>query len=497
MTATPSSLRGRLLAIVVLTGATAAIAISTGVLSLWRVDRELTAIEGSYLPLLTLEPDVRRQFENLSKHLQEATVDLDEEAQMGTRAAKERLIETVRTAPAIVDLGERQQLERDIDTWYQSAFALSSRLMRGEAGERTVSEIASMQQKRRRVEAEITSTLGLDRARLSAAFARAIHAQRTATLVNTAIPVGLIIAVALIALGIRRSVSGSLLALTEGFSRFGRGEFDRPIPEGGDDELGAAARDANRMAASLRELDAQLRGQQADLERANRELEAFSYSVSHDLRAPLRSIDGFSQALLEDYAKLLPETGQQYLGRVRANAQRMAELIDDMLRLSRISREKMVLEDVDLSALAREVGEGLAHQDPDRPVELHVQDGILAWGDKKLLRIVFENLLGNARKFASRVEKPQIWVEAGPRTPAGEVVVAVRDNGAGFDMRYVDKLFGPFQRLHATSEFPGTGIGLATVQRVIHRHGGQVRAHGVVGQGATFTFSLPPASETP
>jgi two-component system NtrC family sensor kinase len=227
-----------------------------------------------------------------------------------------------------------------------------------------------------------------------------------------------------------------------------------------------------------------------ELERKNRELEAFSYSVSHDLRTPLRGIDGFSHALLVDYADVLDDRGKDYLNRVRKAAQRMGELIDDMLALARVSRAEINLERIDLAALARGMVDDLAAKDPERRVELVVADPLVAVADRRLIRLLLENLLGNAWKFTARATSPRI--EIGSRVDAGgDTVYFVRDNGAGFNMDYAAKLFRPFQRLHAEADFPGTGIGLATVHRIIERHGGRVWAEGVVGQGACISFTLP------
>jgi DNA-binding response OmpR family regulator len=231
-----------------------------------------------------------------------------------------------------------------------------------------------------------------------------------------------------------------------------------------------------------------------ELERKNKELESFSYSVSHDLRAPLRGIDGFSQALLEDHAGNLDDQGRDYLRRVRAGAQRMGELIDDMLQLFRVSRAELRHEHVDLTRLAHAVVSELVRQEPDRHVEFQIQDGLTLEGDANLLRIVLDNLLGNAWKFAGKVERAKI--ELGLELGAGQRAFFVRDNGAGFDMTYADKLFKPFQRLHSATEFSGTGIGLATVQKVIDRCGGRVWAESAIGRGATFFFTLPPSPAT-
>ncbi len=229
-----------------------------------------------------------------------------------------------------------------------------------------------------------------------------------------------------------------------------------------------------------------------ELEGANRELEAFSYSVSHDLRAPLRSIDGFSQILLDDYAERLDGEGRDYLGRVRAASEHMGHLIDDLLDLSRVSRGPLRRELVDLSAMAEGIIQQLRKAQPGREVEFAAEEGVAAYGDANLLAVALENLLGNAWKFTAG--KTGARIEFGAQREAGPGLLApvyyVRDNGAGFEMEYSDKLFGAFQRLHSAEEFEGTGIGLATVARIVHRHGGRVWAEGEVGKGATFFFTL-------
>jgi light-regulated signal transduction histidine kinase (bacteriophytochrome) len=227
-----------------------------------------------------------------------------------------------------------------------------------------------------------------------------------------------------------------------------------------------------------------------DLAAVNKELEAFSYSVSHDLRAPLRSIDGYSQALLEDYEERLDEQGKRYLRQVRESAQHMADLIEGLLALARVSRSELHREVVDLSRLARDIGGRL--QDADsasaRRVEFQVEEGLCAQGDNRLLGNVLDNLLGNAWKFTSK--RPLARIEVGKSLEGESPAFFVRDNGAGFDMAYADKLFGTFQRLHSTTEFEGHGIGLATVQRIVQRHGGRIWAEGQVGVGAMFHFTL-------
>ncbi len=224
-----------------------------------------------------------------------------------------------------------------------------------------------------------------------------------------------------------------------------------------------------------------------ELELKNEELESFSYSVAHDLRSPLRAIDGFSLALLEDYADKLDEAGRQYLTYVRDSAQQMAQLIDDLLTLSRVTRSDFVREPIDLAVIGRLVSRRLTGLMPKHKVELVVPPELPAQGDERLMTVVFENLLGNAWKFTGKTAAPRVEIGMLPGDPPS---FFVRDNGAGFDMAYANKLFGVFQRLHAASEFEGTGIGLATVQRVIRRHGGKIWAEGTVGEGACFSFTL-------
>lgn len=238
-----------------------------------------------------------------------------------------------------------------------------------------------------------------------------------------------------------------------------------------------------------RKAEEQVRRERDATEMVNKELEAFSYSVSHDLRAPLRGIDGFSQALLEDHAEKLDEEGKAHLTRVRSAAQKMGELIDDLIQLSRVTRNELKRGTVDLSSIAHEVIEALRHTHPERRVDIVVEDGIVVEGDAHLLRIAVDNLLNNAWKFTSRQLNARIEFGA-TRGADGRRTYFVRDNGAGFDMTYANKLFGAFQRLHSTMEFPGTGIGLATVQRIFLRHGGKIWAEGKVSDGATFFFML-------
>jgi PAS domain S-box-containing protein len=276
--------------------------------------------------------------------------------------------------------------------------------------------------------------------------------------------------------------------------RVGLGGFVRDITD---------QRRAEEQIARLNtDLEVRVALRTAELEAANHELESFAYSVSHDLRAPLRSIDGFSEILAEDYRDKLDEKGRGYLKRIRAADQKMALMIDGLLALSRVGRRELECRAVDLSAVAREVADQLRTNEPLRRVEFVIGDGLVAEADSALVRVLLENLIGNAWRFSGRhpAARIEVGVDEFPgRAPAtrSERAFFVRDDGAGFDMEYSDQLFGAFQRLHAPGQFEGTGIGLATVQRIVHRHGGRVWARGEVEKGATFWFTLLAANGPP
>lgn len=267
----------------------------------------------------------------------------------------------------------------------------------------------------------------------------------------------------------------------------------------GKDELGKLTDSFNQMLDVIHsqnqilqktneQLETRVHERTKQLESANEELEAFSYSVSHDLRAPLRAIDGFGLALSEDYAAVLNAEGKGHLERIRKATQRMGQLIDDLLNLSRVTRVEMRREQVDLSGLVRSITDDLKKNQPERKVEFVIAPNMTVDGDERLLRIAFDNLLGNAWKFTAKHAHARI--EFGTTRKDGQSVYFVRDDGSGFDMAYAGKLFGAFQRLHAAAEFPGTGVGLATVQRIIHRHGGKISAESALEKGTIFYFTL-------
>ncbi len=266
------------------------------------------------------------------------------------------------------------------------------------------------------------------------------------------------------------------------------GNWSYQLDNGSNDEIGDVSRNFDAMTHSLRTSFAQIERSNQELAALNQEIEAFSYSVSHDLRGPLRSMDGFSLALLEDYGDKLGDEARDFLTRIRAASQRMGRLIDELLGLSRVTRAELNIRPVNLSVVAREIADSLDQQAPTRDVLWLIEEGITLHADKALIQIAMQNLLENAWKFTGKIDKPVIRVGAVERDGVKECFVA--DNGVGFDMAYADRLFGAFQRLHHESEFSGTGIGLAIVQRIFRRHEGRIRVQAKPGQGATFFFSL-------
>jgi signal transduction histidine kinase len=301
--------------------------------------------------------------------------------------------------------------------------------------------------------------------------------------------------VTLLAFFFAGSITRPVRRLVAGAEELGEGNLNVSVGTTAPDEIGDLSRAFDVMTERLRvttvsrdELAGHVRDRTAQLEAVNQELEAFAYSVSHDLRAPLRALDGFSAALLSRYQNLLDAQGRHYLARIQAATQRMGALINDMLDLSRVTRREMVRRTVDLSALAQEIAAELLAEDQAREVEFVIAPDLTAQGDGHLLRIALENLLKNAVKFTA--SRPRTRIEFQMAVPSGECVYSVSDNGVGFDMAYADKLFAPFQRLHAMDEFPGTGIGLVTVKRIITRHGGRIWTEAAPDQGATFYFTL-------
>ncbi|ARN19847.1 sensor histidine kinase [Piscinibacter gummiphilus] len=287
---------------------------------------------------------------------------------------------------------------------------------------------------------------------------------------------------------INRNVLAPIRRLERATREVAAGNWGQRFDVGSRDEVGEMSRNFDAMTQSLRASFAQIERSNQELASLNQEIEAFSYSVSHDLRGPLRSMDGFSQALLEDYGDRLDAEAQDYLQRIRAASQRMGRLIDELLGLSRVTRADLRLRSVNLSEMAREIAESLEQQQPERGVTWDIEENLHVHADKALIQIAMQNLLENAWKFTGKTAHPRIRV--GAIDHEGERACFVGDNGVGFDMAYADRLFGAFQRLHHETEFPGTGIGLAIVHRIVRRHEGRTWVQAEPDRGATFFFSL-------
>jgi signal transduction histidine kinase len=483
--------RTKLMAIVAITACAFILLIATGALIARRVERQVSTIRERYLPKVELEPQLDSEFERIRRGFQDAVSSRDVDVLAATNDPKSRFLEHLDAARSAVDPEEAAALRAALNDYYTAAYGVSRRLISGETGEALVDAMAAMQTKHSVVVRMIKKAAALDRQELAQAFASVARAENAATSYELWICVACLLSVLALSLGLSRGVLRALADLTDGFARFGKGDFSRPIRVASHDELGDVARHANQMSASLEALGRERDHAENALKLANRELEAFSYSVAHDLRAPLRGMNGFAQVLLDSYNDKLDSEGKDWLQEILLNARKMGELIDGLLSLARVTRSELKPEDLDLSAVVREAAAQLTAAEPGRAVELAVQDHLRADVDSRLARALFENLLGNALKFTRRV--PAACVEFGAIEKDGARTFFVRDNGAGFDMAFAGKLFAPFQRLHTVEEFPGTGIGLATVQRIVHRHGGRIWAEGAVGGGATFyfTFSSP------
>ena len=348
----------------------------------------------------------------------------------------------------------------------------------------------------RRYEAQLASRLLiLQQESLANAFRLTDFSTERITAAQRRVVIVILVGLGLIALTtigaawlINRSVLAPIGRLEEATREVAAGNWNYKLDVAGNDEIADMSRNFDAMTQSLRMSFAQIERSNEELAALNQEIEAFSYSVSHDLRGPLRSMDGFSLALLEDYGDKLDAEAKDSLQRIRAASQRMGRLIDELLGLSRVTRAELTLKPVNLSEVAREIADSLAQQQPTRAVQWEIEEGLTVRADKALIQIAMQNLLENAWKFTGKTAAPVIRVGSVEREGRKECFVA--DNGVGFDMAYADRLFGAFQRLHHESEFSGTGIGLAIVQRIFRRHEGKIWVQAQPGLGATFFFQL-------
>jgi signal transduction histidine kinase len=489
MPALRPTIRSRLFALVGFSLLTLVLLVGASVIIARRIDRQLETIQHAYLPRVDLQPRLEGEFEKLRRSFQDAVAIRDEDAlKLTTTEGRVRFLQQLDSAKGAVQAGDAAALRDVFEDYFVTATDVSRRLIAGETGEDLVDAIGAMQAKQTTVTASIRTTTALDPDELADAFARVARLETTARSWELWMGVGCLVPVVLLTAGLSRSLLRSVSELDAGFARFGRGQFDLPIVITTRDELADVAYGANRMAENLDRIDRERAHAESALQMSNRELEAFSYSVAHDLRAPLRAIHGFSRVLVEDCADALDADGRKHLDRITAAAERMGHLIDALLSLARVARVEVTRERVDMSKIVGSTAQQLRAGQPDRVVEFDIASGIEAQGDPTLLRALFENLLGNAWKFTGKTEHARIVFES--TRESGRDVYHVRDNGAGFEMAYATKLFAPFQRLHSADQFAGTGIGLATVQRIVQRHGGRIWAEGKPNEGASFHFTL-------
>jgi signal transduction histidine kinase len=483
------TIRAKLMGIAGITALAFVLLIVISSASSQQVVREVTAIERLYVPMIALRPQLEAQFDRISRGFQDAVASSDQEELAATRELKDRFIALLAAGRGSLPAAEAETLRQVVEDYYATGLDVSSRLLADESSDSLTADLTAMQAKQARVVDVMSRTMRFDERTLTSAFddvRSAVESGRTSRLW---IGVGFLVAVALLSLALGRGLVDKVAKLTAGFRHFGGGEFDRRIGLAAGDELGDLAQVANEMAEDLERTRGLLQQRTDEVLHVNRELEAFSYSVAHDLRAPLRGMSGFAGILLEDYEDKLDAEGVDCLHEIQDCAVSMAGLIDALLSLARVTRTALRPESVDLSAVARSIAARLAAQEPDRLTEVLIDDDLRAHLDPQLAENLLENLLGNAWKFTSKVSPARIELRSTEQD--GSSAFLVRDNGAGFDSEHASKLFAPFQRLHSVTEFPGTGIGLATVQRIVNRHGGRIWAQGAVDAGATFFFTLP------
>jgi signal transduction histidine kinase len=516
--------RRKLLALAGIAGLALLLGLASNVMIARRVDRQLTTIQGRYVPRVELEARLQAQFERIGRAFQDAVAAHDVDALHATRALKSKFEDQLAAARDAVEPEAAARLRAALDDYCSAAESVSRRLIADETGEDVVNAMTELRAKHAHLKQTLNAVTRFEPHDLDEAFASTNRAVSSGSAYHLWISIGFLALVGGLLVAMHRDLLRVLPQLTAGFQRFGAGKFDQPIPVANHDELGDLAAGANKMAESLaraqaqlvkarQELEAKVEERTAELSKANeavkqmnqelerrveerteqlrlanRELESFSYSVAHNLQTPLRGMNGFADVLLADYGATLNGEAKDCLQQIIKNSQRMSELIDALLLLSRVARVELRTTMVDLSSLVRSVVKELATAEPRAAYELVVAEQVRAELDPHLARAVFDNLLGNAWKFTSKVAVPRL--EFGVIEENGRRTFFLRDNGAGFDMAYKDKLFRPFQRLHTIAEFPGTGVGLASVQRILERHGGRIWAEGAVGGGATFYFTL-------
>lgn len=438
------------------------------------VENHTALIRDQFIPHVELGYRLETQFEAIALRLRDAVSAQDMNELNSTAELGDKLMNELDSASGIIEPQQIALVKTAIDEYLSIAVDTSKRIIQGETGLSIVEAMEKMQTKQTIADSLINRVAKFDRAKLSEAFTSIGNIQTRSAKLSfwvSIVCVGFIFGVSFV---MGRVLIVRLREIANGVTRFGEGKFSRPIPIVGDDELSELSGQINKMANRIQTLV--------------HELESFSYSVAHDLRAPLRAMVGFSNILVESYANILPEEGKTYLERIVSAGSRMEHMVDGLLNLSRMNRRTLSKQQVNLSKIASNIVELLRSNEPGRVAVVQVEENISALGDPQLLDIALANLIGNAWKFTKHTQETRI--QFGCKKEKGSSIFFIRDNGAGFDMRYKDKLFGTFQRLHGESEFEGYGIGLATVKNIIDRHGGQIWAESEVNKGTTFYFTL-------
>jgi signal transduction histidine kinase len=439
-----------------------------------RMETQTAIIRDHFIPYVELGYRLETQFDGIALNLRDAVSAQDIGELKQAQESKDKLMHELDSAMSIVDSRQIAELKSAIDDYFSSAMETSTRLIKGETGLNIVEAMTRMQTKRALAAALMNKVTNFDRGKLSEAFASIYLVNERSRRIRFWVSLTCVIFIFSISSLTGKALIVRLKEISQGVARFGEGNFGQEISIVGQDELSDLSHKINMMAIRIQSLV--------------REIESFSYSVAHDLRAPLRSVVGFSTALAEDHAQGISEEGNVYLRRIVEAGQRMGKMIDGLLGLSRLNRKTINKQQVNLSQIAGRIVELIKSNEPDRNAALQVEENVYAWGDPQLLDIVLANLIGNAWKFTKR--NPETQIQFGSKKENAQTIFFVRDNGAGFDMRYSDKLFGTFQRLHTESEFEGHGIGLATVKNVIDKHGGRIWAESELNKGATFNFTL-------
>jgi signal transduction histidine kinase len=438
------------------------------------LEQRISSVRDHYIPLVELSYKLDGEFESIGTFLQNSVSSQDVETIGNIEAIQRQLFSDLDSAVSILGQKAVSDLKLEIGIYVTMAFDTSRRLIAGESGPQITDLIARMQKQRAIAQDLLKTNTRFDRSKISNAFATISSTQEKGRKITLFVNSAVAILTILLSLVIGRDLMAGLGEIANGLTRFGDGDYTTRINIVGTDELSELSRQANSMADRTQGL--------------MQELESFSYSVAHDLRAPLRSIMGFSNVLIEDHSGSLNDDAKESLARITGAASRMGHMVDSLLSISRLNRKKIIKQKVDLSTIADRTIKDFCLADPQRKLAVVVQKNLLATGDEQLLDVALTNLISNAWKFTK--SKPEARIEIGVRQIDRQQAFFVKDNGAGFDMRYADKLFGAFQRLHSEKDFEGHGIGLATVKSIINKHGGTIWAEGEVNKGAVFYFTL-------